>query len=282
MPISAQYASATYALGAVCCWGISDFLGGYTARKFNSFFLAMLGHAGGFSMVFAIAAGNHLPLPSTRGIVWAMLAGASGGTALALFYRALAQGNMGLAAPVSTVIGAAIPAVFAIWVEGFPRPLTFAGFTLALVGIWLISRCPEESGRPQGLGLAVISGLGFAGFYICMKQAGNGTAWWLAACSRGASLVATAVITFAGRKFRPFYPAGAVIGVLAGCLDVTGTVLFVRAAQSGRLDTAVVLTSLYPVITILLARAILKERFTAWKTAGMAAALAAVPMIARG
>ncbi|PYV71386.1 MAG: hypothetical protein DMG97_16420 [Acidobacteria bacterium] len=282
MPISAQYASATYALGAVCCWGISDFLGGYTARKFNSFFLAMLGHAGGFSMVFAIAAGNHLPLPSTRGIVWAMLAGASGGTALALFYRALAQGNMGLAAPVSTVIGAAIPAVFAIWAEGFPRPLTFAGFTLAVVGIWLISRCPEESGRPQGLGLAVISGLGFAGFYICMKQAGNGTAWWLAACSRGASLVATAVITFAGRKFRPFYPAGAVIGVLAGCLDVTGTVLFVRAAQSGRLDTAVVLTSLYPVITILLARAILKERFTAWKTAGMAAALAAVPMIARG
>ena len=233
-------------------------------------------------MVFAIAAGNHLPLPSTRGIVWAMLAGASGGTALALFYRALAQGNMGLAAPVSTVIGAAIPAVFAIWAEGFPRPLTFAGFTLAVVGIWLISRCPEESGRPQGLGLAVISGLGFAGFYICMKQAGNGTAWWLAACSRGASLVATAVITFAGRKFRPFYPAGAVIGVLAGCLDVTGTVLFVRAAQSGRLDTAVVLTSLYPVITILLARAILKERFTAWKTAGMAAALAAVPMIARG
>ena len=70
--------------------------------------------------------------------------------------------------------------------------------------------------------------------------------------------------------------------MLAGCLDVTGTVLFVRAAQSGRLDTAVVLTSLYPVITILLARAILKERFTAWKTAGMAAALAAVPMIARG
>ena len=70
--------------------------------------------------------------------------------------------------------------------------------------------------------------------------------------------------------------------MLAGCLDVTGTVLFVRAAQSGRLDTAVVLTSLYPVITILLARAILKERFTAWKTVGMAAALAAVPMIARG
>jgi drug/metabolite transporter (DMT)-like permease len=276
-----QFPSAVYTLGTVCCWGVSDFLGGYTARKFNSFFLALLGHAGGFSMVFAVAVANHLPLPATRGIVCAMIAGASGGTALALFYRALSQGNMGLAAPVSTVIGAAIPAVFAIWIEGFPRPLTIAGFALALVGIWLISR-PEESGRPQGLGLAVVSGLGFAGFFIFMKEAGSGAAWWLASCSRGASLVATAIITFAGRKFRPFYPTGAVIGVLAGCLDVTGTVLFVRAAQTGRLDTAVVLTSLYPVITILLARAVLKERFTPWKTAGMAAALAAVPMIARG
>src|SRR5437899_2279838 len=199
MAASAQFTSAIYALGAVCTWGTSDFLGGHTARRFNSFFLATIGHAGGFFMVFAIAAGRHMALPAPRGMAWAVMAGASGGTALALFYRALAQGNMGLAAPVSTVIGAAIPAVFAIWVEGFPRPLTFAGFTLALVGIWLISRRPEESGRPQGLGLAVISGLGFAGFYICMKQAGNGTAWSLAACSRGASLGATAVITFAGR-----------------------------------------------------------------------------------
>ena len=279
--MSAQFTSAFYALGTVCCWGVSDFLGGYTARKFNSFLLATLGHAGGFTLVFAIAAGNHLPMPASRSMAWAMAAGACGGTALALFYRALSQGNMGLAAPVSTVIGAAIPTVFAIFTEGSPRPLTVAGFALALVGIWLISR-PEESGRPQGLGLAFISGLGFAGFYICMKLAGSGAVPWLAASSRGASLVLTAAITLAGSKFRPFYTAGAFVGIFAGCLDVSGTMLFIRAAQTGRLDATVVLTSLYPVITVLLARAVLKERFTAWKTAGMAAALAAVPMIARG
>jgi len=281
MLASVHVSSSVYALGTVCCWGVSDFLGGYTSRRFNSFFLALLGHAGGFSMVFAIAAGNHLPLPATRSMIYAMIAGVSGGTALALFYRALAQGNMGLTGPISTVIGAAVPAVFGIWMEGRPRPLALAGFALALIGIWLISR-PDEAAPPQGLGLAIAAGFGFAGFYIFMKAAGEGAAWWLAACSRGASLVATAVITFAGRKFRPFYPAGALIGVFAGCLDVTGTVLFVRAAQTGRLDTTVVLTSLYPVITILLARAVLKERFTPLKTAGMAAAVAAVPMIARG
>jgi drug/metabolite transporter (DMT)-like permease len=277
----AHFPSAVYALGTVCCWGVSDFLGGYTARRFNSFFLATLGHVGGFTLMFTIASSNHLAVPSTRGIAWAMLAGASGGTALALFYRALSQGNMGLAAPVSTVIGAALPAIFGFFIEGRPKPLAIAGFALALVGIWLISR-PEETGRPEGIRLALIAGLGFAGFYICMKEAGHGAAPWLAASSRGASLLVTAIITVVGRKFQPFYKAGAIIGVLAGCLDVTGTLLFVRAIQNGRLDTTVVLTSLYPVITILLARAILKERFTPWKTAGMAAALAAVPMIARG
>jgi len=260
---------------------VSDFLGGFTARRFNSFFLAMLGHAGGFGFVLVIATSNHLPMPAARGMYWAMLAGASGGTALALFYRALSQGNMGLAAPVSTVIGAAIPAIFAILTEGFPRPAAISGFGLALVGIWLISR-PEESGAPQGLSLAFVSGLGFAGFYICMKLAGIGAAPWFAVSSRGASLLMTAIITLAGRKFSPFYTAGAIIGVFAGCLDVTGTMLFIRAAQTGRLDITVVLTSLYPVITVLLARAVLKERFTAWKTAGMIASLAAVPLIARG
>lgn len=232
-------------------------------------------------MVFTLATTSHAHAPIARSAVWAMMAGISGGTALALFYRALAQGNMGLAAPVATVIGAAIPAAFSIWIEGLPRPLAIAGFALALVGIWLISRS-EESVRPQGLGLALIAGFGFAGFYIFMKQAGDGAAIWLAAFSRGASFVMTGIITVAGRKFSPFYSRGAVIGALAGCLDVSGTVMFVRAEQTGRLDTAVVLTSLYPVVTILLARMVLKERFTLWKTAGMAAALAAVPMIARG
>jgi drug/metabolite transporter (DMT)-like permease len=68
--------------------------------------------------------------------------------------------------------------------------------------------------------------------------------------------------------------------MLAGCLDVSGSALFVRASQTGRLDAAVVLTSLYPAVTVLLAHFFLKEHFTRWKTAGILAALLAVPMIA--
>jgi drug/metabolite transporter (DMT)-like permease len=281
MTLPTNLASAAYALGAVACWGFSDFIGGHTARRFNSFFLAGLGHLSGTIMVASLALSQHEVLPPMSHLRWAMAAGAAGGIGLGFFYRALAQGQMGIAAPVSAVLGAAIPTAFGMFTEGFPGALPVAGFILAGSGIWLISRT-EDGSRPKGLALASLSGLGFALFFIFIKQAGSGAALWIATGSRGASLIVTGAIIFLGGKFRPSYPMGFALGLVAGCLDVSGTVLFIRASQIGRLDTAVVLTSLYPVVTVLLARVILKEHFTVWKTIGMATALAAVPLIAHG
>ena len=281
MPASAQLVSIFYAVGAFLSWGISDFVGGYTARKFNSFYLAALGHLSGTALMVSLALANHEALPSLSHLRWAFAAGACGGVSLALFYRALSQGNMGLAAPVSAVLGAALPVGYGMFTEGLPKALPIAGFILALVGIWLVSR-PEDGRRPEGLALAMIAGFGFALFFIFIKQAGTGAALWIAASSRGASLVATGAITLVGRKFSPSYPLGYGLALLAGCIDVTGTFLFVRASQMGRLDTAVILSSLYPALTVLLARFFLGEHFTRWKTVGMVATLVAVPLIAAG
>jgi drug/metabolite transporter (DMT)-like permease len=281
MLASAQLASVLYALGAFLSWGISDFVGGYTARRFNSFYLAALGHLSGTTLMTCLALANHETLPDLGHLRWAFAAGACGGVSLALFYRALSRGNMGLAAPVSAVLGAALPVAFAMFTEGLPKALPTAGFVLALAGIWLVSR-PEGGQRPEGLALAMISGVGFALFYIFIKQAGSGAALWIAAASRASSLVATALITLLGRKFSPTYRLGFAIALLAGCIDVTGTFLFIRASQTGRLDTAVILSSLYPALTVVLARIFLGEHFTRWRTVGMVAALVAVPMIAAG
>jgi drug/metabolite transporter (DMT)-like permease len=258
---------------------LSDFIGGYTARRFQAFLLVALGHFAGTVLVLSLALANHEVFPPASHFIWACAGGTAGGVSLALFYRALSQGRMGLAAPVSAVLSAAIPTAFGILTQGLPRAITLAGFALAILGIWLISR-PEGTGRPEGLGLALIAGVGFAAFYICMQQAGSGAALWLATGSRGSALLVTAIIVLSGKKFSPAYPLGFGLGLLAGCIDVTGTVLFIRATQTGRLDTAVILSSLYPAITVLLARLILKEHFTLWKAMGVLAALAAVPMIA--
>jgi len=188
---------------------------------------------------------------------------------------------MGLTAPVSALLGAAIPVTFAIFTEGLPHNLQLAGFGLAVVGIYLISRPEAEAGRPEGLSLAVLAGFGFAGFFLCIKQAGDSSALWCAVLSRLASLLLVLVIVLASRVEMKIARRDIVFGVLAGCLDVSGTALYVRANQTGRLDAAVVLTSLYPAVTVILARVLLKEHFNRWKTAGMIAAIAAVPMIAR-
>jgi drug/metabolite transporter (DMT)-like permease len=221
----------------------------------------------------------HAPFPASTGVLWALAAGASGGSALAIFYRALAAGKMGLTASVAAVLAAAIPAVFGILTEGLPSGLQIAGFALAGAGIWLVSR-PDGEQRPTSLGWAALAGVGFAGFFLCIKQAGNGSALWIAACSRASALACTAAMVLIGRTFRPAPRNALLWAALAGCLDVSGSTLFVRAVQLGRLDAAVMLTSLYPVVTVLLARLVLHERFTRWRTVGIFAALAAVPLIA--
>jgi drug/metabolite transporter (DMT)-like permease len=197
-----------------------------------------------------------------------------------LFYRSLASGNMGLVAPVAAVLGAAIPTIVTAFAAGFPGYRHVLGFILAGIGVWLISRIEGSAGRPEGIGMAVLAGIGFAGFYLCIHRAGNASALWVAACSRFASLLVTGAFVLFGRHLRAVPAPVLTIALLAGILDITGSIVFIRAAQIGRLDTAVVLSSLYPAVTVVLARVFLHEHFSRARTIGMVAALVAVPMIA--
>jgi drug/metabolite transporter (DMT)-like permease len=272
-------ASTSFSLAAVFSWGTSDFLGGYGARRANAFLLTAIAHFSGLLLMAGVALANHAPFPSGTAIAWALIAGISGGGALAIFYRALATGRMGLTAPVAAVLGAVIPTVFGMFREGLPQRAQVIGFALAAAGIWLISRTEDDS-PPEGIGMAALAGIGFAGYYLCIKQAADGSAFWIASISKVASFALTGLIVLMGHSTRRIDFRGITLGVVAGCLDVIGSVLFIRASQTGRLDAAVVLSSLYPAVTVLLARFILREHFTRWKALGMLAALLAVPMIA--
>jgi len=281
MQLPAELVPTSYALAAVFAWGTSDFLGGYASRRANAFLLTTLAHASGLVFMLLVAVRTHAQFPSPHSQLWAVVGGISGGAALAIFYRALAAGRMGLVAPVAAVLGAAIPAIFLMTTQGRPDAVHLAGFVVAIVGIWLISR--SEDGRgPEGIGLAVLAGVGFAGFFLGISQATDGSPAWLAAISRVGALMVTGLIALVQGKFRDITPASAGWGLIAGCLDTSGTALFLWASRTGRLDSAVVLTSLYPAVTVLLARLILDEHFTRRKALGMLAALLAVPMIAKG
>jgi drug/metabolite transporter (DMT)-like permease len=209
-----------------------------------------------------------------------LLAGALGGLALVFFYRALSRGNMGLIAPVAAVLSAAIPTIVTAFGEGLPGTRKVLGFVLAGIGVWLISRTEGDAGRPEGLGVAVLAGIGFAGFYLCTHKAGNASALWVATVSRSASFLVTGLIVLFGRHLSRVSAPVLGIALTAGMLDIGGSIAFVRAAQIGRLDIAVVLSSLYPAVTVVLARVFLQEHFSRARTLGMVVALAAVPMIA--
>jgi len=276
-----QLVPVGFSLAAVLCWGTSDFSGGCASKRSDAFLVTMLAHASGFALMLALALFTHAPYPSSSSRCWALLAGALGGTALAIFYRTLATGDMGISAPVAAVLGAAIPAAFAMITQGLPGTPAIAGFGLAGLGIWLISR-PDGSARNYaGISMAALAGVGFAGFFICISRTGDSSALWSAVHSRVASLVIVGAIVLFRRGQGGLQPSDATLALFAGCLDVTGTALFIRAGQTGRLDSAVVLSSLYPVITVLLARMVLHEDFTRWKTIGIFAALLAVPLIAQ-
>jgi len=276
----ARYLPAAYSLTAVGVWGASDFLGGVGARRVNAFLFTAIVHLSGMLAMGSLALMTGAPFPGKTSLAWALTAGAMGGISLALFYRSLARGNMGLVAPVAAVLSAAIPTLLVAFKVGFPSYLHVLGFIVAAMGVWLISRSEAGAGRPEGIGMAVLAGTGFAGFYLCIHQAGDGSALWVAACSRSASLLVTSVFVLAGRHLRAVPTPVLAIAVVAGILDISGTAVFIRAAQTGRLDDAVVLSSLYPAVTVLLARIFLHEHFSRARTIGMVAALVAVPMIA--
>jgi drug/metabolite transporter (DMT)-like permease len=276
-----QVASAAYSLAAVLAWGTSDFIGGYATRRANAFLFTAVFNLGGLLLVGTLAMATHASFPTERSVLWVVAGGVSGGAGVAIFFRALSLGRMGLTAPVAAVLGAAIPTLFSMFVEGWPGPSRIAGFIVAAAGLWLITRAEDHS-TPEGTGLAVLAGIGFAGFFLCIRQAGDAAVLWIATFTRVGGLLITGAIVLARRRFRDITQAGVRWAVITGCIDSLGTALFVRASQSGRLDQAVVLSSLYPAITVLLARLILKEHFSRWRFVGLLAALASVPMIAAG
>jgi drug/metabolite transporter (DMT)-like permease len=289
-----QFAPAVYSVVAIFLWGAADFAGGYGSRRANAFVLTAFSHLCAFVLMFAIALAHHAAFPVGWSIVWALAAGASGGFSLAIFYRALASGQMGVTAPVAALVGAAIPTLVDIALEGRPSRWTVCGFVLAIVAIWLITRPEtetpetedagdkkESSGGPSGVGMAALAGVGFAGFYLCIHRA-TGSPLAIASVSRVGSFTATAIAVFATRAPLALDRPRLRLGMLAGFLDISAGALFIDASQRGRLDEAVVLTSLYPAVTVLLARLVLKEHFSRWKFIGLLTALAAVPMIAAG
>jgi drug/metabolite transporter (DMT)-like permease len=265
-------------LSTSAAWGASNFLGGFASQRGNPFLLATISNFFGLSFLLVLATVLRAPGLSIHEQIWSILAGTAGGCALEIFYGSLSSGHMGMASPVVTVLSVGIPATVTMVRVGSPGLPRLLGFALAILGVSLIGKTKDKTEK-KVLGMALLAGCGFAAYSLAIKQAGPGSAIRIELNSRLAAFFMTAAATLWRKKFREFQGGQALWASTAGWLDVAGSLAFIRASQTGRLDTAVVLASLYPAVTVSLAVVLLKERLTISKAVGVCAALAALPLI---
>jgi drug/metabolite transporter (DMT)-like permease len=226
-----------------------------------------------------VALARREQIPPASDLMWGALAGLSGMVGLGFLMRGFVAGRMGIVAPVSAVLAAAIPVIFTALTEGLPRQLQLLGFGLALVSIWLLSRPERFSGRPAGLGMALLAGLGFSGFFIALGQVSENAVFWPLVAGRLAACTVMAAIALWTR--RPLVLASLPLGLLtlSGILDVAGNLFFLLAMQLGRMDVTAVLGSLYPAVTAVLAWLLTKEHMARLQVIGVGMAVLAIVMI---
>jgi drug/metabolite transporter (DMT)-like permease len=270
-----------YSLASALSWGAGDFSGGLASRRSPVFGVVLTSQGIGLALLVGLALLTAEPLPAPADLLWGAAAGLVGGLGLLALYGGLARGPMGVVAPVNAVVSAGVPVLWAATFEGLPTGRQLAGFVLALLAVWLVSRSGNGvTLRPRDLGLPLLSGLGFGAFLIVIGEVSAAAIYWPLTAARLASI--GLLLVMAALRRQKARPSRGLLLLLAlvGLCDTGGNAFYALATQVGRLDVAAVLSSLYPAVTVLLARFVLKEPVSARQWIGVAAALAAVGLIA--
>jgi len=269
-----------FGLAAASSWGSGDFCGGLASRRTNVYGVVIISQLVGLVLLTILALLLAEPIPTLTDIVWAAIAGIGAAVGLAALYHGLATGPMGVVAPVAAVVSVILPLVFGLFLEGIPALPQLLGFGLALCAVWFITR-PGDDSRIQlrDLLLPVVAGLGFGVFFILIDHVSATVLWPLAAARTASVLALLVVVLLTRQRARPAASQIPLI-LLSGLFDTGGTALYALAARAGRLDIAAVLSSLYPAVTVVLARFILKERLSRLQGLGLALAMIAVVLIA--
>lgn len=236
----------------------------------------------GMTVALGLAVVRAEGLPTLIDVGWSMLGGVFGGIGIVALYRGLAVGRMGIVAPVTGVLAAIIPVVAGIVLEGWPDRLVMVGIAVALTAVILVSRVADEGGGRAGLGLALLSGSTIGLFGVCIAQISDGHVFGPLAIVRGAEAVLIVSVIVARRA--AWRPAPRLVpGILGiGVLDMAGNGAYILAVQSGTLAVASVVSSLYPVTTVILATVILRERVTRSHAVGIGLAVLAIVLIGAG
>jgi drug/metabolite transporter (DMT)-like permease len=272
--------------GAALCWGLADFLGGIRTRRLALPTVLLVSQLAGLGAIALVVTTAQPETPALGEIAPALGAGVCQLAGIAALYRALAIGTMSVISPISASGAAILTVIVGIATGERPQSLQIVGMVAAFAGVILATRSPDRGqGATSGrvLGLATIAALGFSGFYVGMNAAvDDANPFWALLAARTSAGALLVIVLLSVRPRLGAAPTDLPSLALIGLLDVAANACFTLGTDTGLLSVVSVLASLYPVATVLLARALLGERLVAVQAAGVTVALAGVGLISAG
>jgi drug/metabolite transporter (DMT)-like permease len=279
------------ALASALAYGVSDYTAGLASRDFSVIQVTLVSAAASTLVVAAalpFAAGHP---PGAASLAWGALAGLGEEVGALALYYGFRHAAFSVAGPLSAVGAAGFAVVAGLLFGERPSALALTGIILALpaiVGVSASAAAAEqgeekgEGGRFTGVVAGLVAGACFSLLFIGLNRAGSHSGLWPVASASGAELAMAVVVAAATRNFRRPAAHQGWLGVFTGVTGAGGIVAFFFATHDGFLAVTAVLTSLYPAITIVLARVLLGEKLTAVRLAGLGLAAACVALIAAG
>ena len=285
------------ALGAAVSYGAADFAGGVLSKKAAVFLVILVSQIVSLALLLAV-----LPLweadYSREAIWWGLAAGAAGLAGASALYRGLSVGRMSVVAPISGVLAAGIPVMVGVWLGERPGPLALTGVVVGLVAVVAVSRTTEprvsagptpladprggsrlsERGVLEGLG----AGVGFGLFFVLLERSPTDSGLWPLVGTRVSMLVLVGGLVAIGGTSRTL-PAGLLPHLcVLGLLNVLADLCYLLATRHGLLSLVAVISSMYPAVTVVLARSILREPIEMQQGLGLGLAAASVVLITLG
>ncbi len=277
-----------FALAAAVLYGSADFLGGAASRRLRASSVLTVSAPVGAVVLLAAAllAGGR---PELAGVPWAAAAGGCGGIGLIVFYAGLAAAPMRLVAPVSALVSTVLPVGIAIAAGERPGLAVYAGGLICVLATVLVSMEGSKPDAPsahppvaRGLAYGTAAGIMFGLFFVFLRVAATSGVLWPSGLSRATGaviLLGVAIWAGAPPAWRGASPRVLAAVVGSGLLDAIANLCYVLATRAGLFGLAVVLTSLYPGVTVLLARVVLGERIRPVQLAGLLLAIAGIAVV---
>lgn len=275
-------AYAVAVMGAAL-YGTADFLGGLAARRASAMAVTLASAVAGLvtlalAMLFASGA------PSTADLAFGAAAGVCGGLGVSLLFRALAIGPVSVAAPVISVVSLSVPVIVGLALGERPTGLALAGIGLAIGAFPLLARrdaSESASARAAMIPIALTSGVLVGGFLVCVGRISAGAGLLPLIMARAVTITMFAAILGARRE--PLWPSpSARLALVSGMLDSLANLAYFAAVHRGPLTIVSTIVSLAPAATVLLARIVLRERWSLAQRAGLVCAAAAIVCVSLG